>query len=297
MSLEVVLVPKISKLTWDMKRSNLPQEEIIKRYKQDGVNAEVIIGSHNRQMEILQKASQILQIPTVNRDEFTLEIARQFDVIIALGGDNHFLYVARFLDRQILVGINSDPLSSLGMLLRFKEDNLEKIQESIFKEEFNFENWTRLQATVNDQKLPFLALSEIFVGESHSLNTSRHILRYRGQEEEQKSSGLLIMTGAGLTGWAKAATRFWPKELVQQFPSFAPNEVYARFILREGFKGDICIGDLEKNENLTITSLNDDTGIIAFDSDPCDSRFCFSFPRGYQAKISISNQPLRVAVK
>lgn len=296
MSLEAVIVPKISKLSWDMKRLGLSKDEVVERYLQEGVRVRSILESHERQAVSFKKITDTLpSAQIVDRPEFNEEVAKKFDVVITTGGDNHFIYVARYLDNQVMVGVNSDPLTSHGSLLNFTADDAEQINAFLQGEKFGIEKRTRLRVSLNGKSLPYLALSEVFVGESKNIGMSRHFLTYKGVEEEQKHSGLLIATGSGLNGWMRAVTAKWPREIMDCFPPFKKSEPKARFVVREIFKGCVDIGDINGKEELFISSLNDDSGIVALDCDPDDSRFSFPFSRGAEAIISIAEkQPLNV---
>jgi len=53
----------------------------------------------------------------------------------------------------------------------------------------------------NGQRL--LAVNDLFVG-ARTHVSARYRLRYKGLDEDQSSSGLIISTGAGSTGWYRS---------------------------------------------------------------------------------------------
>ena len=54
-----------------------------------------------------------------------------------------------------------------------------------------------------DDGQTLLALNEIFVGhQSHQ--SARYQLKFQGGTEHQSSSGLIVATGTGATGWARS---------------------------------------------------------------------------------------------
>jgi hypothetical protein len=58
------------------------------------------------------------------------------------------------------------------------------------------------QASLNDGQ-SILAVNDLFVGpKTHG--SARYRIRYDGQEEDQSSSGIIISTGAGSTGWHRS---------------------------------------------------------------------------------------------
>lgn len=302
MSLEAVIVPKISKLDWDMRKYNLTEAELLAKYRQDKIPEEKIdkmVSSHYRQREaahLLQKTFP--SVPVIEENSFNTEVALQFQVVIGSGGDNHYEDIARYLEKQILVGFNTDPVTSHGKLLNFSVRDLDYLYRCIVEESFTIERWTRLQATLNGTKLPYLALAEIALQEFEGITPCRHILEYRNMKDDQKGSGLLICTGSGISGWENYATRRWAQSYLKDFPSFPRTAPKGRFLLREDMQGDHFIGDFEAGETLVLTSLNSEEGVLYLDSKKKDSRFRFPFPGGARAEISLDlEHPLLVAVK
>lgn len=299
MSVEAVIVPKLTLVEWEMQSRGISQEELIEAWKQEGVDTEKIIASHMRQKENIEDLAKTLNVPVVHRDDFNKKIADRFDVIFSPGGDNHFQHVARYITGdQIIVGINSDPETSKGGILPFKPEHINYLRDCLENNSFKTEQWTRLQATLNGTKLPFLALSEIFVGELKNRGVSRFIIDYRETTEEQKNAGLVIATGSGLTGWYRNIVGHWRNEVENQYPQFERTAKKARFVCREKDldSGELEIGDLEVGEELILNSLGKRTE-ISFDPDPSDDTFTFDLKRGSKAVISIAeNHPLRVAV-
>ena len=63
---------------------------------------------------------------------------------------------------------------------------------------------TMAQAELNDgQRL--MAVNDLFIG-ARTHVSARYRLRYQGREEDQSSSGLIVSTGAGSTGWHRSVT-------------------------------------------------------------------------------------------
>lgn len=299
MSLEAVIVPKLTLVEWEMQSRGISHVELIEAWKKEGVDSEKIIASHNRQKENIKDLAKTLNVPVVHRDDFNAEVAEKYDVIFSPGGDNHFQHVARYLTGdQIIVGINSDPETSKGGILPFKPEHINYLRECLERNSFKTEKWTRLQAVLNGTTLPFFALSEIFVGELKNRGVSRFIIDYRDTVEEQKNAGLIISTGSGLTGWYRNIVGHWKTEVIDKYPVFSRTAKKARFICREKDldSGSLEIGDLEAGEELILNSLGKKTE-ISFDPDPSDDTFTFSLIRGSKVSISVAeNHPLRVAV-
>lgn len=287
---KIIVVPKMSKYQWDMCRLGLSHEELAAEYSRQGVDAERMLSSHERQMESLRELETFLhETQFVQRDGLTKQLADNASLLISLGGDNHFQYVSRFLGNTPIMGINSDPLRSDGGLTYFTAREFERVLRCLEKDDFSVEGWTRLDASVNGGET-CTATSEVYMGESERKNMSRHILEYRGITEEQKCSGLLVATGAGSSGWYSSACRY----LHPEGNPFPRTSGYARFLVTEPFRGRLTRyptpeGVLERGERLAVRSLNDSSGRLM-----CDSLDEYGFRMGSVAAIGISESPLRV---
>ena len=75
-----------------------------------------------------------------------------------------------------------------------------------------------------------LALNELFLG-VRTHQSARYRIIYMAREERQSSSGLIIATGTGATGWARSIRR----ERHSQLAMPAPADHRLAFFVREAF--------------------------------------------------------------
>lgn len=297
---EVVIVPKLTIVEWEARARGVDYQTLAEQWSEEGVDVGKNFASHKRQIETIEKLGRALGVPVLHRDAWTPEIAKYTRIVFVPGGDNHFQHVGRFIyGDQIVVSLNSDPKESKGGILPFWPEDIDYIKDCLDHNSFRTERWTRLQAVLEGEKLPFYALSEILVAEVKSRGMNRNILNYRGITEVHKGSGFVVATGAGLTGYYKNVTDHWDREIQQSYPLFSKTAKRVRFISvnRDIDSGSLDIGDLDAEEELVIRSLNKN-GEISFDPDPNDDRFSFPFKRGSELKISIAlDHPLTIAVK
>jgi hypothetical protein len=88
---------------------------------------------------------------------------------------------------------------------------------------------TMAQARLDDGQA-LLALNEVFVGHA-SHQSARYTLAALGQRERQSSSGLIVTTGTGATGWAASIRR----ERHSAIPLPAPADLALAFYVREAW--------------------------------------------------------------
>ena len=272
-----VLVTKESKLEYDRRRLGWPLKKLLSWYRD---RAGVIVESHERQVRVRTRLSALLpELRVVSRERAAAAGLDAASMVVALGGDNHFIYVSHFLSRAPLLGINADPVRSHGGLLRLDERHLEAMVESLRHGRAHVDGWPRLSAVVDGRRLP-PALSELFIGERERKHMSRHVLSVGRREEEHKSSGLLVATPAGSTGWYGHYGR----------PFKGPG---ARWALTEPFprgrKLRLGAGALEPGSRLRVRSLSDSDGIVAV-----DSLEEAALPFARLVEISVSRRPLKV---
>lgn len=81
-------------------------------------------------------------------------------------------------------------------------------------EDLNLQDQTKFQSTVK-RVLPYLALNEVFIGETLSARVSNLQLRIDNSEQltKTKCSGLCVSTGTGSTSWLTSINRLTPENV------------------------------------------------------------------------------------
>jgi len=291
--MQIIAVPKISKYEFDLRRYGLSHEELVERYRKEGQDIARILTSHERHVDSVKRLGGLVS-GVIHRDQLKRKTIRNVDLIIAIGGDDHFKYVSHFIDNELLMGINSDPVTSEGALNYFTIEGISKVIERIKQGDFETEEWTRLEAIINSRAVE-PATAEYFLGELERPAMSHYVLYHRDKfhrdkVEEQKCSGLLVVTGAGSSGWYDSACRYL-YESGNRFPKTAN---FARFLATEPHRGrlsgyNMAEGIIEEGEELIIKSLSKGKAVISPD---CLERH--NFERGKVAVVRISDKPLRV---
>jgi hypothetical protein len=127
------------------------------------------------------------------------------DLAVVVGQDGLVANVAKYLDDQPVLGINPDPSRIDGVLVRHPAAAARDLVRDLGAGRARTEVRTRVEAVTDDgQRLR--ALNEIFVGH-RSHQSARYRLTALGGTERQSSSGFLVATGTGATGWAASIAR------------------------------------------------------------------------------------------
>ena len=151
------------------------------------------------------------------------------------------------------------------------------------------------EAKLNDgQRL--LGFNDLFIGPSSHVS-ARYKIRFDGREEEHSSSGLIVSTQAGSTGWlssifnmAYGITNLFEKNLNLKQPRLRKDELL--FTVREPFKSirtqiGITKGIISEKRKLILESYMPTNGIIF--SDGIEKDF-LKFNSGAIATIGLSDE-------
>ena len=287
--MRILIVPKKSKLQWDMDRLGFAAGKLLAKYRREGLDAARILASHERQMRALSRICGVVPgTPVVPQEKLSRAVVARADLIVALGGDNHFQYVSQFVQNEVMAGVNSDPVLSEGSLTRLTPQTLVVTLDRIVRSRVRIEKWTRLAVVLNGKRLNALALSEVFLGEAARCQMSRYRISVGGRSELQKCSGLIAATGAGSSGWYDAAGRY----LFARSSRFSKTKRSLRFLATEPFHGRLSKASMLNGSvsRLKVRSMNDSRGVIVI-----DTQLEYPFPEGSEAVISLG-MPLKVLI-
>ncbi|TGN76686.1 hypothetical protein E5083_16030 [Streptomyces bauhiniae] len=183
------------------------------------------------------------------------------DVVLVVGQDGLVANAAKYLDGQPVIGIDTDPGRNPGVLVRHRPRDAAALLASAGG---TAEELTMVEAVTDDtQRL--VALNEIYLG-APGHQTARYRLGLdgdRGVVEAQASSGVLVGTGTGATGWLRSV---W-QERGGTLPLPAPTEDRLLWFVREAWPSpatgtSLVGGGLTASASLTLTVESD--RLIAF---------------------------------
>lgn len=133
---------------------------------------------------------------SVERDDLARFLFGPEDVVVVVGQDGLVANVAKYLDGQPVIGV--DPYGEPGVMVRHPP----AAAAELLRATADVEARTMVELAADDgQRL--LALNEIFVGHPGH-QTARYRIEGDDGAERQASSGLLIGTGTGATGWCRS---------------------------------------------------------------------------------------------
>lgn len=264
------------------------------RLKQRGLKLEPVFELHNR---ILRAAEKVLGgVPTTWRKTWTLrEDLDRFrfdpeDLVIGVGLDGLVPNVAKYLNGQPVVGVN--PTDWPQKMMHFQAaDVLDIYAKGVPR----LERRSMVQVTMDDGR-ELTALNELFCGH-RTHQSAKYDIVFDGDTEYQSSSGLIIATGTGATGWASSIAKATGVD-DSDLPN--PTDPGAYFLVREAwgssFTGTGLVRGWVSSDDagcLRITSKMQEGGVIFGDGIESDR---VSFGWGQTATFRVARRTLDLVV-
>ncbi|KZX76084.1 hypothetical protein A3715_22200 [Oleiphilus sp. HI0009] len=127
------------------------------------------------------------------------------------------------------------------------------------------------KATLNDGQ-ELLAVNDLFIGPRYQ-TSARYEIQVDGKREVQSSSGIIISTGLGSTGWLKSVVAGASGVIGgsrEIDASFAWDTNQLKFAVREPFPSqttgtELVYGSVETESSMTVSSLMSGNGVIFSD--------------------------------
>ncbi|MCD7899714.1 MAG: hypothetical protein LUH22_07535 [Bacteroides sp.] len=248
---------------------------------------------HQSLSHLQAQLSKTIKYKIVERSYLPSYIFSDNNLVIVTGQDGLVANTAKYTREVPMIAVNPDPQRYDGVLLPFTTSNFMQGVEGVLRNQFQSRPISFAEAKLNDgQRL--LAFNDLFIGASSHIS-ARYRITYNGQTEEHSSSGIIVSTQAGSTGWlssifnmAYGISRLFVKDLQPQQLNLNPNELL--FTVREPFKSlrtqaDMAAGFINSQRMLQIESLMPSNGVIF--SDGIESDF-LSFNSGTIATIGIA---------
>lgn len=252
--------------------------------------------------QVAAAAEKYARLQQIDRDFLPSMIFGKDDVVIAVGQDGLVANVMKYLEGQPLIGVNPDTSRWDGVLLPFEAGQLEQIFRKVLAGNYQSKEVTMAQASTQDgQKM--LAVNDLFVGQ-RTHTSARYDITWNRQREYQSSSGIIISTGLGSTGWYKSimtqaahiAGEFGRETFSDEPLGWGENKLI--FVVREPFpsrstRTEIVYGKLGERDTFRILSQMPENGVVFSDGIESDA---ISFNSGTELTIEIAQKKGRLVV-
>jgi NAD+ kinase len=177
--------------------------------------------------------------------------------IITMGGDGTLLDTSHYCDDSPILGVNTDPLYSIGALCAASVDNFLPVLHEIYDGKLLPTALSRLSISIDDHEIELLALNDVLFAHKNPASMSRFSLSCGARSESHRSSGLWVATAAGSTGgiYSSGAS---PLPIEEDLAIFRVREPY----WSDQSPAQLLDGTLKRNDMLTIRSNMTDAQIF-----------------------------------
>ena len=265
-----------------------------------------VLARHEEQQNALQAMSAAIPAEwrraNVDRDDLSRWLFADEDLIIAVGQDGLVANVGKYLDGQSILGVNPSGSYNAGVLVPHTPAAAVERLRSL-GQQGNRAN----QPTVSERPMVELAtdtgqrlraVNEIFLGQ-RSHQSARYTLAlcstddHNGGGEFQSSSGILVSTGTGSTGWSRS---LW-NERSCNWPLPTPTAQQLAWFVREAWPSpstgtSLVEGLLSPGNQLHVVAASD--ALVAFGDGIESDRIELVW--GQEATIGLADQVLRLVL-
>jgi NAD kinase len=214
------------------------------------------------------------------------------DLVVVIGQDGLVANVAKYLRGQTVIGIDPAPGQNAGVLVRHRAKQAAKLLQAGARGRLRVEARTMVRVDLDDGQ-SLVALNELFVGHPRH-QSARYSLACSAGRERHSSSGVVITTGTGATGWARSIVR---ERFYETFDLPGPEDPQLAFFVREAWPSPttgtrLTQGRIEPGQALELVSELDE-GVVFGDGIEADR---LEFRWGVRATVRVADRRLRLAV-
>ena len=290
-----VLVTRKTRLQELIERFNTwPQARFYLEHNQ--VDAQDYLDEHDIYMKQINAAEAMLRSLGIFQGlERNFLPSYQFgtdDIVVVIGQDGLVANTLKYLNGQAVIGVNPDPDRWDGNLLPFEVGDLDRVIDQTIQGDRDRKSVTFAEASTNLGQT-MLAVNDLFIG-PRSHTSARYEIEWAGQTELQSSSGIIVSTGLGSTGWFQSilagAVGVTGLDSHPMSCGFSWDEKKLQFAVREPFPSrtsgaGIVFGEVSNSKTLKLESHMPEYGVIFSDGIEAD---VIPFNSGCKAEIKVS---------
>lgn len=257
---------------------------------------------HRSLSSVQRQLSKVIKNKIVERNFLPSFLFNENQVVIVIGQDGLVANAAKYVNEVPIIAINPDAERYDGFLLPFSPDNFIGGIEGVITNSFKTRTASFAEAALNDgQRL--LAFNDLFIGASSHVS-ARYKISYNNKSEEHSSSGIIVSTQAGTTGWLSSIFnmafemhRFIERDnSKRKIAKLQSNQLM--FAVREPFASrrtqiDLAAGILTEQTTLVVESFMPSNGVIF--SDGIESDF-LQFNSGAIATIKTAKEKANLVI-
>jgi hypothetical protein len=238
------------------------------------------------------------RVQVLDRFFLTNFVFGEQDAVVVLGQDGLVANTLKYLRAQPVIAVNPDPARYDGVLLPFGVNDVARIMLDVFTQKRQIREITMAKAELNNgQKL--YGVNDLFIGPKSHIS-ARYQLSIGNRNEPQSSSGIIVSTGLGSTGWFKSilagargiGSAFGKPIATDILANFKWESDYLYYTVREPFPSKasaatLVFGRVTPKDPMKLVSQMPEHGVIFSDGIEADY---LEFNSGIQAVISVAEK-------
>lgn len=262
-----------------------PLQELVERFntvaqarfylERSGTRFAEISGQQERYDRALEQLQSTIpsgvRFQTIEREFLPTFAFGPRDLVMTLGTDGLVVNVAKYLVAQPILAFNPDPQHIDGVLVPFQPFQNRYMLPLVLEGKANLRRLAMARVTLNDgQELH--AVNDLFIGAKTHVS-ARYRLQFGDFAEDHSSSGVIVSTGAGSTGWYRSLVTGayglanGDTNVGEEHYRWDPEANELRFTVREPFvsrasSAKVAHGSLGPEQKLELSSQMPQNGVI-----------------------------------
>lgn len=152
--------------------------------------------------EVRRQIPSDIQTASVTREELPNFLFREKDFIIVCGPDGLFVNLSQYVHNQLVLTVNPDPQSVSGELMLFMPRVVGKMIAQVIAGKHTVESLPFVKAVIDGEQIVW-GINDLFIGRKDHIS-ARYEISFSGKREYQSSSGIIVSTGVGSSGWMRS---------------------------------------------------------------------------------------------
>ena len=221
---------------------------------------------------VMAAISSTIPIQLVPKEMLATYSVSEKDAIVVVGDAGLLVNAAKYVGEQPIINVNPDQKRFDDVFTTCTPAEFPNVLQRTIDGKSGIEQLTMAEAALEDGQRMY-ALNDLFIGRRiHA--SARYWIEYEGSKENQSSSGVIVSTGTGSTGWLTSvmmgAHAIAGGDYLPQDAAFPRNSDYLVFTVREPFPSkitgtSIIHGKITREKPLKIFSNMPEEGVIFSD--------------------------------
>ncbi|NTV39448.1 MAG: hypothetical protein HGA51_05760 [Demequinaceae bacterium] len=226
----------------------------------------------------------------VEREDLPQFLFGPEDVVAVVGRDGLVANVAKYVGQQPVVGFNPFPHLNAGVLTPFAPASAPSLLAAVVRGQAPVEQRTMVMARTDDGQ-QLVALNDVYVGDAGHQSARYELSAPGGGVEAQSSSGIIVGTGTGASGWMRSLAHDRGRADVLPHPAMPSLAWFVREAWPSPFtQAELTLGGFSAPDALAVTVQSE--SLVLFGDGIETDRVVVS--HGQRIEVGVADRTLRL---